>query len=52
MPTATPINIFSDFAAAEVAATLQNTKPGKTLVPDSIRPKLIIHAQAALKVVT
>ena len=34
--TATPANIFGDFTAAEFAAALQNTKPGKALGPDSL----------------
>ena len=46
--TSTPVDIFGDCTAAEFAAAQQNTKVGKAMKPNSVCPKLIIHARAAL----
>ena len=43
------VNISDNFSQREFAATLQHLKPGKAPGPDSICPKLILHAGAALK---
>ena len=43
------VNISDNFSQREFAAALQHLKPGKTLGPNSICPKLILHAGAALK---
>ena len=47
--TPDPINISGNFSQREFAAALQYLKPGKAPGPDSICPKLIVHAGAALK---
>ena len=47
-PIAIAVNIFADFTVAEFATAFQNTKSGKAPGPDSICPKLIIHAGAPL----
>ena len=44
-----PVNLSGDFSPIEFAAALQHVKPGKASGPDSICPKLIIHAGTALK---
>ena len=48
---ATPdaVNISDNFSQREFTAALQHLKPGKAMGPDSIYPKLILHARAALK---
>ena len=43
------VNISDNFSQREFAAALQHLKPGKTLGPHSICPKLILHARDALK---
>ena len=43
------VNISDNFSQREFAAALQHLKPAKALGPDSICPKLIRHAGAALK---
>ena len=43
------VNISENFSQREFAAALQHLKPGKAPGPDSICPKLILHAGAALK---
>ena len=43
------VNISDKFSQREFAAALQHLKPGKAPGPDSICPKLILHAGAALK---
>ena len=42
-------NISDSFSQREFTAALQHLKPGKTPGPDSICPKLILHAGVALK---
>ena len=44
-----PMNISESFTSHEFAAALKHVKPGKAPGPDSICPKLITHAEAALK---
>ena len=44
-----PENVSGSFSFREFAAALQHLKPGKAPGPDSICPKLIIHAGAGLK---
>ena len=43
------VNISDNFSQREFATALQHLKPGKAPGPDSICPKLILHAGAALK---
>ena len=43
------VNISDNFSQREFTAALQHLKPGKASGPDSICPKLILHAGAALK---
>ena len=43
------VNISDSFLQKEFTAALQHLKPGKAPIPDSICPKLILHAEAALK---
>ena len=43
------VNISDDFSQREFTDALQHLKPGKAQGPDSICPKLILHAGAALK---
>ena len=43
------VNISDNFSQREFAAALQHLKPDKAPGPDSIFPKLILHAGAALK---
>ena len=43
------VNISDKFSQREFAAALQHLEPGKAPGPDSICPKLILHAGAALK---
>ena len=43
------VNISDTFSQREFTAALQHLKPGKAPGPDSICPKLILHAGAALK---
>ena len=43
------VNISDNFLQREFAAALQYFKPGKAPGPDSICPKLILYAGAALK---
>ena len=43
------VNISDNFSQREFAAALQHLNPGKAPGPDSICPKLILHARAALK---
>ena len=43
------VNISDNFSHREFAAALQHLEPGKAPGPDSICPKLILHAGAALK---
>ena len=47
--TSDAVNISDNFSQREFAAALQHLKPGKAWGPDSICPKLILHAGAALK---
>ena len=47
--TPDPVNISGTFSQREFAAALQHLKPGKAPGPDSIIPKLILHAGATLK---
>ena len=47
--TPDPVNISDNFSHREFTAALQHLKPGKAPGPDSICPKLILHAGAALK---
>ena len=47
--TPKPVNISDNFSQREFTAALQHLKPDKAPSPDSICPKLIIHAGAALK---
>ena len=44
-----PANVSGSFSHQEFAAALQHLKPGKAPGPDSICPKLIIHAGTGLK---
>ena len=44
-----PVNISESFTSQVFAATLKHLKPGKTSGLDSIFPKLITYAEAALK---
>ena len=44
-----PVNISGNFTSREFAVALQHLKPGKDPGTDSICPKLIIHAGAAIK---
>ena len=43
------VNISDNFSQREFAAAFQHLKPGKAPGPDSICPKFILHAGAALK---
>ena len=43
------VNISDNFSRREFAAVFQHIKPGKAPGPDSICPKFILHAGAALK---
>ena len=43
------VNISDNFSQREFTAALQHLKPGKASGPDSIFPKLILHAGDALK---
>ena len=47
--SADAVNISGDFSQREFAAALHHLKPGKALGPDSIFPKLLIHAGLGLK---
>ena len=47
--TPNAVNISDNFSQKEFTAALQHLKPGKAPGPDSICPKLILHAEAALK---
>ena len=43
------VNIFGDFSPRKFAAAFHHLKPGKAPGPDSICPKLVIHAGPGLK---
>ena len=43
------VNISDNFSQREFTAALQHLKPGEAPGPDSICPKLILHAGSALK---